>query len=260
MRNLEERLGVRLLNRTTRSVSVTDAGEQLLRRLQPAFLEIAGAVEGVDTFRQRPAGSVRINAPGPAVEFMLAPLIEPFLEAYPDVTLEIISDANRVDIVDERFDAGVRFGEGLARDMIAVPLGPPLRHVVVGAASYLERRGTPREPSDLLHHYCLRQRFPSGKIFAWDFEKAERTVTFASEGRLIVNDAQHLVRVSVAGLGLARVLDDYVRQPLATGQLAEVLGEWCPRIPSWFLYYPSRRQLPPAMRAFLDFVARRRAT
>ena len=260
MRNLEERLGIRLLNRTTRSVSVTQAGEQLLHRLRPAFAEIAGAVEGIDTFRQTPAGSVRINAPFPAVEFMLAPLIEPFLKAYPDVTLEIISDANRVDIVDERFDAGVRFGEGLARDMIAVPLGPPLRYVVVGAPAYLDRQGTPREPSDLLHHQCLRQRFTSGRIFAWDFEKAGRTVTFAPEGRLIVNEARYLVRASVAGLGLARVLDDYVRQPLVAGNLVEVLGDWCPRIPSWFLYYPSRRQLPPAMRAFLDFVARSRIT
>ena len=258
VRNLEEDLGVRLLNRTTRSVSATEAGEQLLRRLRPAFAEIAGALEGIDTFRQRPAGSVRINAPAPAVEFMLAPLVRPFLEAYPDVTLEIISDAANVDIVEGRFDAGVRFGEELALDMVAVPLGPPLRYVVVGAPAYLERQGTPRDPSDLLRHQCLRLRFPSGRVFAWDFEKAGRAVTIAPEGRLVANDARHLVRAAVAGLGLARVLDDYVRRPLAAGELVEVLGDWSPRIPSWFLYYPSRRQPPPAMHAFLGFLASRR--
>ena len=258
VRNLEEDLGVRLLNRTTRSVAATEAGEQLLRRLRPAFAEVAGALEGIDGFRRTPAGSVRINAPAPAVEFMLAPLVGPFLAAYPDVTLEIISDAAKVDIVEGRFDAGVRFGEELALDMVAVPLGPPLRYVVVGAPAYLERQGTPREPSDLLRHQCLRLRFPSGSIFAWDFEKAGRAVTIAPEGRLVVSDAWHLVRAAVAGLGLARVLDDYARRPLAAGELVEVLGDWCPRIPSWFLYYPSRRQLPPATRAFLDFIARRR--
>ena len=235
-----------------------EAGEQLLQRLRPAFAEIAGALEDVDSFRRTPAGSVRINAPAPAVEFVLAPLVAPFLEAYPDVTLEIISDAASIDIVEGRFDAGVRFGEELALDMVAVPLGPPLRYVVVGAPAYLERRGAPRDPSDLLRHQCLRLRFPSGRVFAWDFEKAGRAVTIAPEGRLVVNDARHLVRAAVAGLGLARVLDDYVRRPLAAGELVEVLGDWSPRIPSWFLYYPGRRQLPPAMRAFLDFIARRR--
>lgn len=260
VRNLEDRLGLRLLNRTTRSVSATEAGEQLLRGLQPALAEIAGAIEGIDAFRRRPAGAVRINAPAPAVEFMLAPLVEPFLAAYPDVTLELISDATRVDIVEERFDAGVRFGEELALDMVAVPLGPPLRYVVVGAPGYLRARGAPGEPADLLAHQCLRQRFPSGRIFAWEFEKAGRAVTIAPEGRFTANDARHLVRAAVAGLGLARVLDDYVRQPLAVGQLSEVLADWCPRIPGWFLYYPSRRQPPPALRAFLDFLAVQRKT
>jgi DNA-binding transcriptional LysR family regulator len=258
VRNLEERLGVRLLNRTTRSVSVTEAGEQLLRRLEPAFADVAGALEDINSFRQKPSGSVRINAPAPAVEFILAPLILPFLQAYPDVTLELISDATSVDIVQERFDAGVRFGEELALDMIAVPLGPPLRYIVVGAPGYLERHGVPREPSDLLRHQCLRQRFPSGRIFAWDFEKDGRDVTITPEGPLIVSDARYLVQGAIAGLGLTRTLDDYVRRPIEAGELAEVLGDWCPRIPSWFLYYPSRRQPPPALRAFLDFLAAQR--
>ena len=260
IRNLEGVLGVRLLNRTTRSVSPTEAGEQLLQRLRPVFAEIAGALEGVDTFKQKPAGSVRINAPPPAVEFMLAPLIGPFLTAYPDISLEIINESAIVDIVEGGFDAGVRFGEELARDMIAVPLGPQLRYMVVGAPAYLERQGAPREPSDLLHHQCLRLRFPNGRIFAWDFEKAGRGVTIMPEGRLVLNDPRHLVRAAIFGLGLARVLDDYARKPLAAGELVEVLGDWCPRIPSWFLYYPSRRQLPPAMRAFLDFIARHRGS
>lgn len=258
VRNLEERLGIRLLNRTTRSVAVTEAGAQLLSRLQPAFAEVALALQEIDSFRGKPSGSVRINAPAPAVEFVLAPLVERFLRAYPDVTLELVSDAADVDIVDSRFDAGVRFGENIALDMIAVPLGPPLRYIVVGSPRYLEQRGTPSEPKELLKHDCIRLRFPSGRLFSWDFEKSGRAVTISPEGRLVVSDARYMIRGAVAGLGLAYLLNDYARQPLVDGDLIDVLGEWCPRIPSWFLYYPSRRLPPPAMRAFLDFLAAQR--
>ena len=256
MRGLEARLGVRLLNRTTRSVSVTEAGEVLLDRLAPALLDVAAAVESLSTFRERPAGSVRINAPAPAIEFVLGPLVAPFLRAYPDITLELFSEGARVDIVEERFDAGVRFGEEVARDMIAVPLGPPLHYIVAGSPEYLAQHGTPREPSELSAHTCLQQRFPGGTIFEWSFQQEGREITFMPEGRLVVNDARHLVRAAVAGLGLARVLHGYARDALEAGDLVEVLENWCPRIPGWFLYYPSRRHQPPAMRAFLDFIAR----
>ena len=257
LRNLEERLGVRLLNRTTRSVAPTEAGLQLLSRLRPALSEVAEAVDAVNSFRFKPTGTVRINAPAPAIEFILAPLAKPFLDAYPDVALELISDAAKVDIVDGGFDAGVRFGEELARDMIAVPLGRSLRYIVIGAPEYLQDQGRPQEPDDLLHHLCIRQRFPGGTIFAWRFEKEGRPVTIVPEGRLTVNDARQAVRTAGEGLGLARVLEEYADPLLKSGHVAPVLDDWCPRIPGWFLYYPRRRQLPSAMRAFLDFIASR---
>ena len=255
IKGLETRLGVRLLNRTTRSVSLTEAGEALLHRLHPALEQIDEAVVGINAFRETPSGTIRINAPAPAVEFTLLPLAAPFLHAYPDVTLEIINESRPVDIVEGRFDAGVRFGEEVARDMIAVQLGPPLRYVIVGSPDYFAQHGVPREPADLTAHHCLRQRFAGGKLFDWQLAKDGREVTFAPKGRVVVNDARHLVHAAEGGLGLARVLDDYAQRAISEGRLVEVLQDWCPRIPSWFLYYPSRRQLPPAMRVFLDFIA-----
>ncbi len=166
IRNLEERIGVRLLNRTTRSVAPTEAGEKLLRRLRGALREVAEAVDHIDDYRRKPTGTVRINAPAPAIEFVLAPLAKAFLDEYPDVALELISDAAKIDIVDSGFDAGVRFGEELARDMIAVPLGPPLQYIVIGAPAYFAHHGMPSGPDDLLRHACIRQRFPGGTIFA----------------------------------------------------------------------------------------------
>jgi DNA-binding transcriptional LysR family regulator len=256
LKSLEEQLGVRLLNRTTRSVALTEAGERLLGRLAPALDQVHEAVDEINSFRQTPTGTVRINAPAPAVEHILAPLISPFLRHYPGVSLEIISDAAKVDIVAEGFDAGVRFGKQLARDMIAVPLGPSLRYVVVGSPDYLAKHGIPQKPADLLAHPCIRQRFPGGTIFHWDFEKSGRKETITPEGRLTLNDARHITQGAMDGLGLARVLEDFVREPLSDGRLVEVLADWCPRIPSWYLYYPSRRHMPTAFRAFLDFIRR----
>ena len=199
------------------------------------------------------------DAPAPAIEFILAPLVKPFLDAYPDVALELISDAAKVDIVDSGFDAGVRFGEELARDMVALPLGGSLRYIVIGAPDYLEAHGAPREPGDLLHHLCIRQRFPGGTIFAWRFEKGGRSITIVPEGRLTVNDARQAVRTASEALGLARVLEEYAEPLLGSGAVVRVLDDWCPRIPGWFLYYPGRRQVPSAMRAFLDFLVSRKA-
>ncbi|MHB0670177.1 LysR family transcriptional regulator [Roseomonas mucosa] len=256
MRNLEERMGVRLLHCTTRSVSPTEAGQRLLQRLQPALDDIAAAVDMVNDFRTRPTGAVRINAPIPALEACLAPFAGPFLAANPGVSLKLISDAARVDIVENGFDAGGRFGEDLARDMIAVPLGGPLRYLVLGTPAYLEQHGRPEQPEDLLRHRCVRYRFPSGGIFPWEFEKGGRKVTITPEGPLTVNDPRMTLRAGLDGVGLIRLAEDYVRPGIATGQLVPVLEDWCPSLPSWFLYYPSRRQMSVAFRTFLDFVAR----
>lgn len=181
-----------------------------------------------------------------------------FLAAYPDIDLEIIANAALVDIVKDGFDAGVRFGEELDQDMIAVRLGPAQRFVVVGSPDYLDRHGTPRQPKDLLRHSCIRHRFPSGTIYSWEFKKAGRSVTIAPKGRLTVNDSHHAVQGAIDGVGLAWVLEDVVRNGPARGQLKEVLADWSPRVPGWFLYYPGRRHVPTALRAFLNFIARRR--
>jgi DNA-binding transcriptional LysR family regulator len=260
MRNLEERMGVRLLHRTTRSVSPTEAGEMLLQRLQPALDDIAVAVDLVNDFRDRPTGTVRINAPIPALEFCLAPLARPFLAANPDVSLELISDAARVDIVAHGFDAGVRFGEDLARDMVAVPLGGPMRYLVLGAPDYLLRHRMPGQPEDLLRHDCVRHRFPGGSIFPWEFAKGGRAVTITPEGPLTVNDPHVAMRAGLDGVGLVRLPEEYARPVIASGGLVPVLEDWCSPLPSWFLYYPSRRQMSSAFRTFLDFVARNRPT
>lgn len=256
MRNLEERIGVRLLHRTTRSVAPTEAGQKLLQRLQPALDDIMAAVDMVNDFRERPTGTVRINAPIPALETCLAPLTGPFLAANPDVSLELISEAALVDIVDGGFDAGVRFGEDLARDMIAVPLGRPMRYLVLGAPGYLQQHGVPQVPEDLFRHNCVRHRFPGGSIFQWEFERQGRKVTVNPEGSLTVNDPRVTLRAGLDGVGLIRIFEEYVRPCIAEGRLVPVLEDWCPQLPSWFLYYPSRRQMSSAFRTFVDFVAR----
>jgi DNA-binding transcriptional LysR family regulator len=258
IRNLEERIGVRLLHRTTRSVSPTDAGQLLLNRLQPALEDIAAAIDMVNDFRDRPTGTVRINAPLPALEICLAPLAAPFLAANPDISLELIADAARIDIVERGFDAGVRFGEDLTLDMVAVPLGGPMRYLVLGAPDYLRRQAKPEAPEDLLHHSCVRQRFPGGSIFSWDFEKDGRAVTLTPEGPLTVNDPRMNLRAGMDGVGLIRIPEEYAQAAIAAGQLVPVLEDWCPQLPSWFLYYASRRQMSSAFRAFLDFVALQR--
>lgn len=258
IRHLEERLGLRLLHRTTRAVAPTEAGERLLERLGPALDDIGAALDMLNAYRDKPRGSLRINAPLPAIDFCLAPLVGPFLAAHPDVSLELISDAARVDIVESGFDAGVRFGEDLARDMIAVPLGGPLRYLVLGAPGYLARHGRPLVPEDLLAHRCVRHRFPGGGLFAWDFEKAGRALSLTPEGPLTVNDPRLALRAGIEGLGLVRLMEDYARDALAAGLLEPVLEDWCPVQPGWFLYYPGRRRVSSALRAFLDVVAEAR--
>lgn len=251
---LEQALGLRLLNRTTRSVRVTEAGERLLQRLRPALDDIRLALADLDQLREKPSGSLRINAPGPAVDHVLCPLAFAFMDAHPDVRVEIVSDAAIIDIVEEGFDAGVRFGQQLAQDMIAVPLGKPLRYAIVASPGYISRQGRPETPFDLIRHSCIRRRYPGGSLATWAFEKAGESVEISPEGRLTLSSASAELQAAFAGQGIAHVFDDYARAAIDEGRLVELLTDWSPRLPSWFLYYPSKRHNSAAMLAFLDFV------
>ncbi|MBW8813223.1 MAG: LysR family transcriptional regulator [Caulobacterales bacterium] len=258
VRALESGLGVRLLNRTTRSVAVTDAGAALLVRLQPALAEIAEAVGEARANQAEPSGALRINAPEPAAELVLAPLIPAFLAAYPAVRLELTTEANLVDIVAEGYDAGVRWGESLAQDMVAVSLGPPQRSVVVATPELIARVGRPQHPRDLIGKPCLRVRYPSGGQPPWEFEKDGETLRIAPEGPLVAGNVHVLMRAALAGLAFGMTFDGYAQPHLDSGALVEVLADWSDRFPGPFLYYPSRRTLPSPLRAFVDFVQARR--
>ncbi len=251
---LEEALGIRLLNRTTRSVAPTEAGKQLLERLGPALHDIRTAIDDLNQLRERPSGTVRINAPGPAADHILCPLAFEFMKIYPDVNVEIVSDAAIIDIVEQGFDAGVRFGNQLAQDMIAMPLGPALQYAIVAAPDYLRRRGQPDSPSDLLQHDCIRRRFPGGTIATWKFERAGEEVAITPTGRLTLSSAQQERQAALAGSGIAHLFDDYVRDDIEQGRMIELLGDWKKKLPSWYLYYPSRRHTSAAMRAFLEHI------
>jgi DNA-binding transcriptional LysR family regulator len=251
---LEQALGIRLLNRTTRSVAPTDAGERLMKRLAPALEDIRLALDDLNRLKESPSGTLRINAPGPAVDHVLCPLAFDFMRSYPEVKVEIVSDAAVIDIVAQGFDAGVRFGRQLAQDMIATPLGPPLRYAIVGSPAYLRQRGEPSTPHDLSHHDCIRRRFPGGTVATWNFVKDDEALEVTPEGRLTLSSAHQELQAALAGRGLAHVFEDYTTAHIASGALVEVLADWSPRLPSWFLYYPSRRYHSAAMRAFLEHV------
>ena len=249
---LEAALGIRLLNRTTRSVAPTEAGERLLERLAPALDDIRLAITDLDQLRKNPSGTIRINAPGPAADHVLCPLAFDFMRLYPDVKIEIISDAAIVDIVERGFDAGVRFGKQVAKDMIAVPLGPSLRYAIVASPDYLRRRDEPATPHDLVRHDCVRRRFPGGTLVTWRFEKDGEVLEVTPTGRLTLSSAHQELQAALAGQGIAHVFEDYARTHVERGDLIEVLRDWSPKLPGWFLYYPNRRHTGAAMRAFLD--------
>ncbi|QNN46868.1 LysR family transcriptional regulator [Thermomonas brevis] len=247
LRGLEARLGIRLLNRTTRSVTPTDAGKRLLDGIGPGFDEIEAAVSGLSELREKPAGTIRINSLEPAIDAILWPKLAKLLRAHPDIRVELVADQNLTDIVAEGFDAGVRLGEQVARDMIAVPIGPPLRMAVVGAPSYLAERGVPKTPQDLTAHDCINLRFMrQGGLYAWEFERDGRTINVRVEGRLTFNTPRHIVQAALDGFGLACLPDDIVKPELRSRHLRRVLGDWCPPFPGYHLYYPSRRQSSPA--------------
>lgn len=254
---LEEALGIRLLNRTTRSVAPTEAGKRLLERLGPALHDIRIAIDDLNQLRECPSGSVRINAPGPAADHVLCPLAFEFMKMYPDVDVEIVSDAAIIDIVEQGFDAGVRFGNQLAQDMIATPLGPTLRYAIVASPDYLRKRGRPDSPRDLLQHDCIRRRFPGGTMETWTFEKAGDEVEITPQGRLTLSSAHHELQAAIAGSGIAHLFEDYVHADLEQGRVIELLSDWKKKLPSWYLYYPSRRHTSAAMRAFLEYIRHR---
>ena len=255
LRDMEERLGVRLMNRTTRSVALTEAGELLLARVAPAMVNVADAITEVRGLRSEPSGRLRINAPPPAVDLVLAPMIAPFLARYPQVDLDLVSESAFVDIVAQGFDAGVRYGEHLAQDMVAVPLGAPQRYAVVASSDYVAKHGRPMHPKDLLAHACIRSRFSNGVMFDWEFEKSGRVVKISPPAKLTATYLGLALRAVHDGVGYWATFEGYVRYGVKSGALVSVLDDWCPPFDGPFLYYPSRRQPPPALAAFVSFVA-----
>lgn len=258
VRRLEAKLGVRLFNRTTRSVVPTEAGLSLLGRLGPALTEVEAALDVVNGFRDRPAGSLRLNVPVSAARLILPDIIPGFLAAYPGIRLEVIADENFVDVLAAGCDAGIRYDERLEQDMIAVPIGPRVQHFATAASpAYLDLHGRPQHPSDLLGHSCLRGRFASGAMLPWEFERDGEVVRVDTTGPLIVRigGASDLaVHAAIAGSGIIALFEGWLRPHFASGALEPVLEPWWQSFPGPFLYYPGRRLVPAPLRAFIDYI------
>jgi DNA-binding transcriptional LysR family regulator len=253
VRGLEERLGVRLLTRTTRSVSTTEAGERLLRALGPRFDEIEAELAALSALRDKPAGTIRLTASEHAAESLLLPALAKLLPNYPDIHVETVIDFGLTDIVAERYDAGIRLGEQVDKDMIAVRIGPELRMAAVGAPAYFVRRARPKTPRDLTEHNCINLRLPTyGGLYAWEFEKDGRALNVRVEGQLVFNGGRPALAAALAGLGVAYLPEDMARAHLADKRLVRVLGDWCPSFPGYHLYYPSRRQPTPAFALLIE--------
>jgi DNA-binding transcriptional LysR family regulator len=254
IRGLEERLGVRLLNRTTRSVALTEAGERFLNGLRPALDSLEAALESVNVFRDKPAGHLRLSVPRPAARTIIEPIVAKFLTTYPAITLEISVDSALTDIVRTGFDAGIRPGHRLERDMIAVRVGEDARPTVVASPQYLAHHPRPKAPADLQNHNCIRQRFASGAIHQWVFEKRGKRVEVVVTGSLITSDGDIAVSAALDGLGLARVPSSSIETLVACKKLIPLLEDWAPPSVGFFLYYSSRRQVPAPLQAFVDFL------
>lgn len=256
IRQLEERLEVRLLNRTTRSVSPSDAGARLLLRLQPALNEVDAALAGIaQTPGAPPSGRLRINAPRVAAVHYLAPLLGPFLNTYPGVSLDIVTDERPVDVAGGSFDLGIRLGDSPDDDLIAVELSGHLEMMVVASPAYLEQFGTPHTPHDLSEHQCLSFREASGgSLYPWDFERGGERLAISINGPLEATEPEMLTRVVLAGAGIAYLFEHQVREHITSGRLVHLLAEWTPAFPGFYLYYPKQRQTEPALQAFVDFV------
>jgi DNA-binding transcriptional LysR family regulator len=253
VRGLEERLGLRLLTRTTRSVAPTEAGERLVRSVGPRLEEIDSELAALSELRDKPSGTIRITAGEHAAEAILWPALAKLLRRYPDIKVELVIDYGLIDIVAERYDAGVRLGEQVAKDMIAVRIGPDFRMAVVGAPSYFANRPKPKNPQDLTAHDCINIRLPThGGIYPWEFEKRGRAVRVRVEGQLIFNNIGLRMNAVLAGLGLAYLPEDQVREHVAKGRLVHVLADWCPPFSGYHLYYPSRRQAASALALLVE--------
>jgi DNA-binding transcriptional LysR family regulator len=252
IRGLEERFGVRLLARTTRSVAPTGAGEQLLARLQPALGDIRGALELIAGLRDRPKGRVRLVVSPLANSTVLAPKLSRFAHDYPDVVLDVTTTGDRLDLVATRFDAGIHLLEFIAKDMAAVRVSPDLRPAIVGSPRYFQSRAKPKTPRDLLHHQCINVRHGTAAIYRWEFEKGKKSLAVGVAGPLVVDDVELSIRAALDGVGLAFVDDDRVAGHLASGALVRVLEDWCQSFPGFFLYYPSGMPLPAALSALID--------
>jgi DNA-binding transcriptional LysR family regulator len=259
IRRLEERLGLRLLTRTTRSVAPTEAGERLLRAAEPRLDEIDAELAALSELRDKPSGTIRITAHDHAVRTVLWPALARLLPDYPDIKVEIVIDYGLTDIVAERYDAGVRTGELVAKDMVAVRIGPDMRSAIVGAPSYFAARARPKTPQDLTAHACINLRLPThGGLYAWEFEKGGREIRVRVEGQLVFNGTAPMLDAALAGLGLAYVPEDTVQTHIADGRLIRVLADWCPYYPGYHLYYPSRRQPTPAFALLVNALRYRR--
>ncbi len=258
IRGLEDRLGVRLLNRTTRSVSLTQAGDRLLRRLQPILDDISGALDSINSFRDKPAGLLRLTVAPPAVKMVIEPVMGPFLAAYPDIQLEISSDGAIVDIVRQNFNAGIRIGTKIDRDMIAIPLSQAAVPVLVASPAYLKRRGTPQRIEDLTAHNCIRIRLPSGAFIPWHFLRDGKAVEVAVEGAFVGNTSELQLTAALEGIGLAQVLEDEATELIARKKLVRVMQPLERAGAEFSLYYPSRRQVPLVLQSFIDFLRKER--
>lgn len=264
LRRLENQLGVRLLHRTTRTVAPTDAGARLLERLSPALAEVAAALDVVNGFRERPAGRLRLNVPVSAARLVLPRLVPAFLAAYPDIELEVAAEERFVDLVAEGYDAGIRYEERLEQDMVAIPIGPRRQRFALGASpAYLDRRGVPQHPRDLLGHACLRGRFANRAVYPWEFARDGEVVKVEPSGPLVVGlgtATELAVDVAVAGGGLVYLFEDWLRPHFDRGELVPLLEPWWLSFSGPFLYYPGRRLMPAPLRAFVDFVQAHQAS
>ncbi|WP_109481134.1 LysR family transcriptional regulator [Paraburkholderia sp. C35] len=257
IRRLEQQLGVRLLNRTTRSVTPTEAGQRLFERLAPAFGELATALDAINVFRDSPTGTLRLNVPSIAAREVLPALMSRFLAAHPGITVEVESNDTFIDILAAGFDAGIRYDERLERDMIAIPIGPPMQHFVAAASpAYLKRHGMPSHPDELVRHACIGHRFASGVLAVWEFTRGNETVRIVPNGPLIGSVVDMQRRAAIDGLGIAYSFDEFLRPALDDGTLVPILRDWWQSFTGPRLYYASREHMPAPLRAFVDFVLR----
>ncbi|GGO97539.1 LysR family transcriptional regulator [Stakelama pacifica] len=258
VRRLEEQLGVRLLNRTTRSVTLTEAGERLLERLEPALAEVGASLDAVNAFRDRPAGRLRLNVPGGVARLVLPHILPAFSAVYPDIRIEVTVDESFVDVLAAGCDAGIRYDERLEQDMIALPIGPARQRFALGAApAYLAAKGVPKHPNDLLDHACLEGRFTSGRKLIWELERDGEVIRLEPKGPLLAQiggGTELLVQAAIGGMGVVALFEDWLQPHFESGALSPVLTDWWPEFSGPFLYYPGRRNVPPPLRAFVDFI------